>query len=637
VVLRPVGRHRGVDQDPEGQHRDPSCVALGALLQKTDLESEISRLDGEISETQGQIQSATERRNEEHQSFIKEQSDFDSSIAACTRAVEILKSHYGEGGGQEGAPGKPEFMSLMQVTAELKETLQRHHHHRHRSADSVGAFLQAPNFDRYQESHAESGNIVDQVKVLAETFAEDKQSSIDEENRMLKLFNNLMGEKNELLASLTSQLGDRQSTLNTVSQDIGEKETAKANAEAEQQDLQAYLSQTKKQCEDTAALFESRQKDRAAEKVAVGEAIKVLNGPAGAPQMLLQRSTTTSRRSAIKKRSALKAQMLQRCPRCRQAAALLSKAARQLRSGVLATAAAATISSASTEGVQEVIDALQELVHRIDEDQDMEAKHKEWCESEMSDATGKKTTHEAAIEQLKQQIADETETVAEKQRQIATTNEATQSADKSFKEAETLREEERQSYQTELQNYNDALAALNQAMEILAKVYAEKEAPAPASFLQLAQHSKLIDEAAPRAVQPDTFTNVYETKGGQGVIEMIATVRKEFESGKADLEKGEQESLADYQKVEDEYKVARGDLVNQLNSATTELQTAQGNLDQFNEDLLSNEKEVQAAAHYLQQLGGSCNTLLENFDRRVKLRSEEKQAIEDAVKVLEAA
>jgi len=61
-----------------------------------------------------------------------------------------------------------------------------------------------------------------------------------------------------------------------VNQDIGEKESAKANAEAELKDEQAYLAQTKKLCTDTAVLFEQRKKDRAEEKMATQEAIKVL-------------------------------------------------------------------------------------------------------------------------------------------------------------------------------------------------------------------------------------------------------------------------------------------------------------------------------------------------------------------------
>merc|ERR1719409_1303754 len=100
--------------------------------------------------------------------------------------------------------------------------------------------------------------IVDQMQLLAETFSDDKQSAIDEEDRLQKLYTTLMTEKTTQLNTLTAERDDRQSVLNTVNQDIAEKESAKAIAEAELKDEQAYLSQTKKTCDDTTALYEMR-------------------------------------------------------------------------------------------------------------------------------------------------------------------------------------------------------------------------------------------------------------------------------------------------------------------------------------------------------------------------------------------
>merc|ERR1719201_1075401 len=136
-------------------------------------------------------------------------------------------------------------------------------------------------FDRYGAKTSEALNIVDQMKELSDTFAADKQSAIDEENHLQQMYQTLMKEKTELLNSLIKERDERQAVLNAVNQDIGEKETAKANAEAELEDEQKYLASVKKSCEDTAFLFEARKKDRAEEKLATGEAIKVLGGSAG--------------------------------------------------------------------------------------------------------------------------------------------------------------------------------------------------------------------------------------------------------------------------------------------------------------------------------------------------------------------
>merc|ERR1719399_1982534 len=114
---------------------------------------------------------------------------------------------------------------------------------------------------------------------------------------------------------------------------------------------------------------------------------------------------------------------------------------------------------------------------------------------------------------------------------------------------------------------------------------------------------------------------------------MISTVRGEFEQGKKDLEAAEERAVEDYRKLKEDYQKDRADLVNQLSRLTVELQQAESNLDQYQQDLKENQDEVAAAKAYLAQLGASCNSLLEHYDERVKMRKEEKEAIKKAVKM----
>ena len=54
---------------------------------------------------------ATEKRNGEHDAFVKEQLDFDNAIAACHKAAEMLTEYYGDGKPKEST--KPAWMTLM--------------------------------------------------------------------------------------------------------------------------------------------------------------------------------------------------------------------------------------------------------------------------------------------------------------------------------------------------------------------------------------------------------------------------------------------------------------------------------------------------------------------------------------------
>lgn len=598
---------------------DLSAALAKLYAQKAELEAKIAKLNEEIATTRQQIQMATEKRNEEHAKFVAEQNDFDNSIAACGKAIEILKQHYGDGTVEEAK--RPDFMSLVQgQVATMRGFMEKHSHKVPQFMSLIqqptDAFLQAQGpHDRYGAKTGEALNIVDEMKILKDTFAEDKQSAIDEENKLQNMYNNLMQEKTELLNSLIQERNDNQATLNAVNQEIAEKETAKANAEAELKDEQTYLANIKKLCDDTAILYEARKKDRAEEKLATQEAIKVLGGDAG--EALLQRRKLQGIR-LIQEASHNHAKG--NCPKCRKAASMLSESAKTLRSGLLATAAAATM---GTDAVMDVIHALEGLIERLDEDQKMETEHKNWCEEEMAATQAKQAHHEALVEEFGQKIADETETIAEKKQAITDTIDAIKRADENMAQLTQIRAEEKANFETELQNYKDALAALNQAIDILSKFYASKKK----FFLQTG--------VAPREMAPGVFDNVYQQKGGSGVIDMIATVRTEYETGKADLEKAEATAIADFLAARDAYRKARADLVSQQDRLEVELQTAEANLAQFQDDKLSNENEVAAAKAYYGQLQGSCDSLLKNYDQRVELRKEEKAAINKAIDVLQ--
>lgn len=637
-------------------------AALSELYsQKGKLEKRIGELKTEIATTRKQINMATEKRGEEHNNFATEQTDFDNSIAACKKAVDILKQHYGE---PQAALAKPDFMGLLQTKNIIKNALQKRGKNVH---PKLLAFIQSKDDqpgERYSDKRGESMSIVDQMNILADTFADDKQSAIDEEGRLQGLYTTLMTEKNAQLSTLNAELESRQGVLNGVNQDIAEKESAKAIAEAELKDEQAYLGQTTKTCGDTKLLYEMRKKDRNEEKIAVNEAIKVLEPQTALIQVdgtssILHRGKDLGKhrgqqlvqgkhlgKHLAKHRShdktGHKGKHLSRhrgrshhrshhknhvgrhafnCPGCKKAASLLSAASRHYQSDMLAAAAAAVQGS---DALKTVITSLGELILRIDQEQATETQHKEWCESELSTTANKKTTHEGHVETLTQSIADETETIGEKKQALIDVADSITKADKNFDEATRIRTTEKAAFDVELQNLKDAIAALNQAIDILAKHYSKQ-----AGFVQESVG------VAPREMAPGIFDGVYEQKGGSGVVNMISVVRNEFQAGKDHLEKGEAQAIKDYAACKAAYQQARSDLVTNQDKLTVEKQTAEANLAQFGEDKQSHEEEIQASVTYLGQLSGSCDSLLQNFDQRVKLRNEEKGAINQAITVLE--
>lgn len=606
------------------------------------LSTEVARLNSEIAETQDQIAQAKDKRAQEHESFVQEQLDFDNSIAACNKAVEILQAHYGDGKPKEST--RPDWMSLMQSLQTVHRVSAKHvkltalleaaekQMAEHASAQTPG-MRGSTMFTKYEGQGEAAQGIVGQVQQLAATFSEDKQSSIDQENELTEAFTTLMKEKTEQLTSLINQRDTQQAILTQVNQEIGENENAEATAKATLQDEQAYLSRIQQQESDTTAMYKQRTHDRQEEKTAVSMAIKVLSQEDPGSGFFLQLRSKKIRAHQLEK-------MMPMCRNCARAAALLKEKATTFHSELLATAAMTT---GSGEALAPVIQQLTDLIHRLDEQQHAEEEHKAWCENELAETNRAKMHHETLVVDLKQKIEDSEAVIVEKKQAIADTMDGIKTADEENAEAERVREKEKADFETELADYKDSISALNQAIDILASFYRDQGAfvqtnePAPVSFAQVSQVP--VPGAAARADTPEmaTLTGSYERKGGGHVVKILKDTRMDFTAGMKNLEAEEAQAVADFEAAKAAYQKNRADLVDAGNRYAAELQTAQLALAQYQTDLASNEEKVQSLTTYLSQVGSSCNMLIENFAERTRLRNEEKEAITQAVQILQSA
>jgi len=601
---------------------------LGAIIadltsRQHRLSSEVNRLNTEIAQEQGQVDAARTKRTEEHDSFVKEQLDFDNSIKACEKAVELLQAHYGDGKPKEST--RPAWMSLLNTLKTVQRVALAA---KHPAAQHIAAFLQEPDFfnangaslhNEHKDSTGEALSIVEQVQGLAATFAEDKQSSIDQEHELSAAFDKLMEQKIGIINELTTQRDQQQSVLNQVNQELGENQNAEATAKATHQDEQAYLSAITQQEKDTTALYEQRQQDRQAEKTAVSGAISVISS--FAPKALLQ-----VKRSAVvrKAKTGLKLR-IDGCPQCHRVSQMLLAESKSLNSQLLATAAMTT---GSGDALAPVVGQLTDLVQRLVEQQHAEEEHKAWCEKELSETAATKAHHEQLVAEFTAKIEETQAIIAEKQQAIADTAASIEEEDKGFAEITEVRKKAKEDFEVELQDYRDAITAINQAIDILGDFYR-------AELVQVDQVP--VPGAADRNAAPGMASGGYEKKGGSRVVVTLKETRQDFEAGAKHLQEQEDQQLADYNAAKATYEKTRADLVDAGNRFSAELQGAQLALAQAQTDKAENEDKVQAATTYLAQVGGSCNVLIENFDMRTKLRADEKAAIEKAIGILQAA
>jgi Fe2+ or Zn2+ uptake regulation protein len=317
----------------------------------------------------------------------------------------------------------------------------------------------------YQDSGGEAGNIVEQVKLLSSTFSEDKASAVDEEGRLQKTFDNLIGKKNELLSSLVLERDTQQADLNAVNQNLAEQSSALKMAEDVLADQQKLLATVTKQQKEAEEMFEVRKADRSAELEAVKKGLSVLE------KVSFVQSVKTDGGKALL--SLRKRQPFAECQKCARVAAMLRQKATVYHSSVLSAAAATSMGS---DAIDDVVKNLQGLITRIGQEQKTEKEHKEWCEQETGLTTTKREDHSAVVGQLKAVMADLSEVIKEKELSLDENQENINDEDSNFGEQSELRSEGKAEFEEDLQDHMDAIQALNEAIEILANFYAKRAA-----------------------------------------------------------------------------------------------------------------------------------------------------------------
>jgi len=623
--------------------------------QKVDLETTLLRVNADLTGEISQLNSAIQKRQEENSAYVMEQQNFGNAVDACAKAVDILKAHYGEGTPElqrpESALRVQTFLTQVhKALAKVKEAAKKVKAGE-ASVKKLSFLLQRasnPNFDTYKDSSAEAGSIVDEVKNLALTFSEDKQSAIDAESGLQRAFDTLAGQKNGLIRTLTAEKNSQESQLNLVGQGLAENKGTLLVDKQILADKQTYASSIATQLVATNAAYKARQDDRDAEKKAVEGAKEVLEQlsflqsdeatrhlsdqkkqktvsahSAGEMESAFERIADRARRSAVT--SSLRGQMPTSCRGCGRAAALLREKATLLHSSYL-TNAAMTASGLGNDQINDVISQLSNLVENLKREQQVEKEHKEWCENETFKATNKRTMHQTNVETIQQAVNGLTELIGMKVIDLQGTQNNILAESASWTDIQTIRQTEKQRFDEDDQDTVDAISAMNMAVSVLQDFYKTK---APDALLQ-AKHDKsqAANAAHVKKVDPEDRSSV---------VGMMTDVRKEFENSLKFLRDTETAALTVFEASRQAHVSADADLQQEKSVLTVEKQTAEQGLESNKNDLLTNQGEIAASTTYLQKLGQSCKVLIDNYDERVSLRNDEKAAIQDAIKVLRDA
>jgi hypothetical protein len=311
----------------------------------------------------------------------------------------------------------------------------------------------------------------------------------------------------------------------------------------------------------------------------------------------------------------------------------------------------------SIAGVQKVIQMLGDMQAKAKEEKNKEqvafAEFETWCKMEIPQTKKSIAKAGETIESLTAAISKLTAEAKVLGQEIAKLEEDVASFESEKKKADAQREKDNKAFIEESTDYGESVDAIERAITVLMKKTADKPA-ADAVLLQLADSDRLpakaqsmiaafigvmgkdgdfMNEMGPDYQAPEA--NAYEFQSG-GIIEMLKKLRDEFRTKLADCQKEEMNSKHAYDMVVQ-------DLVDSIENSQESIEEKKITKARKEEKAAQNKKELAATITMkkedeksLSEMEVQCEEKKLSYDEKQQLRTEEIEAIGQAIKILQS-
>jgi hypothetical protein len=587
-------------------------ASLEATLSKADsdievTESRIGDLSEAISSNEEDLEKATNVRATEHKDFLVRDEDSASTIDTLERAINKIKKEMIKGFVQLDADAMQKLSQTMQVVvnsgvastadkAKLQAFVQA-------SESSEDSMEQAPEAAAY-ETHSGTAAIVDLLQDLlekAESQRADGQKAETEAQfnfDMLKqsLTDELKTDNKEIAASRSKLAGHRELKANTESDLEETKKDAASDSQA--------LSEMQTNCMQQASDHETSVADRKDELKALATAKQIIQEKAGGAASqaygLLQLGASTGAKDDPVNRVLGSLRALGR----QQNDMTLSMMLTQITTGA----------SSEEDVFAKVKGLIRDMLSKLSEEAEADAKEHEWCTKETKETTTKKQDHEGVVAKLDSKI-DKTESAITKATEAIATLEAELGAlDQSQAEMDKLRGEEHEEYTKAAADYKAGVEAVQMAIKVLKDYYGKNSA-----LLQ----------------QPQVSTHSASEGAGAGIIGLLEVAESDFSKLLAEVEADEKEAEEEYVKQTKANKVTKAEKETSLKYTNKEKSRAEKSLSELKDDVDAEQTELDSVLEYLAKVNKRCVAKPETYADRVAKRTAEIDGLKNALKILQ--
>jgi len=487
----------------------------------------------------------------------------------------------------------------------------------HTERQVVSAFIQAPG----GEYAPAGGQITGILKQMKETFETNLGTTQTEEKDRQKGFFGLKKAKETEIASGNDQISKKSRRLADTNESNAQ---AKQNLKDTKKILAAdvdFLNNLKERCALNDKEWEARQKSRITEVAAVNKALTVLTSDEARDMFSKSLGVDTS---FVQTESAMNSK------RRAQVTNILKAAAEKLQKPHLAALAYRMRLDAFTK----VLAAIQAMITELTTQNADEVKENEFCIDELNRVTQERLPEDkrqitddktkiAGLLQLKKNLIA---AIKKAKADIATNN-------LEMKVAGEEREKQNQAYQQQVADQQATQKLLKTAMGALGGSYEKVKARA-GKFIQEGESQEDSEDKPAGAPPPKGFDSYEKNGAAGGVMEILQQIISDSKQVEDEAVKEEQDANAAYVSLIKAENAATAALQKDLDGKEARRAKTMTSLIQENKELKSDLKMQKKDQDKTKALHKACDYVMKNFDVRQAARTEEKDALKQAMAIL---
>lgn len=618
---------------------------------KKRLDEEVASHKQDRSEAKEALAKATEIRKKEKAAFNKASGETRAYIDATDKALVALKK--GKGGAFLQTSAARELQQL--ISSEMISMLDV------AEQQTVTMFLQNKG-----DYHSVSGEIIGILTNMRDEFDKSLGGIVSAEDEAKANFKSLKAAKQEEIQAATDSIESKQEKAGQMAVKEVESRAAADAATKDLADAQEFLVNLKQACAEKEAAWEVRQKQRADEIKAIGEAIEVLNDDDALD--IFKKAVDVPAPAALLQTGSKKAS-----PRMRAAMMLKSAKFTSKSVALLATSAAMQLQSKQGVDFSKILKMIDDMVSLLKDEQAEDNKAKEFGEKALRDTATEKKETETKIASLQDAIAEFESGIEAQKATIKDKNKEIKALDKSAVEATETRKKEHAEYEELVGLNTSAIQLLEKAKNKLNRVYNPNLYKEPEQrelteeerilqgagqdigdttaqttiagteqtttvFLQKKETSFLAEEQNAPPPPPATFEGDLAKNGkSSSVISLLDNIMNDLKTELTEAEGEEKNGQKEYETLMADTKKSRAQAASDIVAASTTKAELEENLNNAKDGLENSEADLNAVIVQIAQLHNEYDFILQHFDERKEARTSESEGLVKAKAVLSGA